>query len=224
MTVMQESIDWDGVALMEQVCATLEISPPPVKQWVDELDFDPDPILAQLDSLTAASRSLTNASGSLDRAVPGVWEGQAAENVEAAAECQRTYWEQIGDFLLWLVENIVQLLDYIVDLLRIVVTWITFLVSAFAIVSGALGIVSASVGDIGIASVLGALISSALLAVTGAIALVGVLISGVLWLLDKLFEWLEQVVQDARGSMYGEGLSTLPDGEARDREPPIFAS
>jgi len=51
MRVMEGAINWDDVATMNEVCALVGIEPPPVRKWVDELDFDPDALIAQIEAL-----------------------------------------------------------------------------------------------------------------------------------------------------------------------------
>lgn len=224
MRVLEDAVDWDGVATMNEVCAILGIDAPPVRDWVNALDFDPDAAIAQLDGLRAAHASVTGTSlgfNSVSR-VLDAWEGEAADRMLANSECQRGFWGHVGDFLLWLVENIVQLVDYVVDVLRIVAAWITFLVTAFSVIAAIVIIVGSAIAGMGVGAIFGALVDSAILAVAGAIAVLGILVSLVLAGLNWLVEWLQQVISDARGSICGEGLPSLPNWDPTGWEPPMW--
>lgn len=224
MKVLEDAVDWEGVAVMNEVCDILGIQSPPVRRWVDDLDFDPDVLIAQLDGLKGAHESVVGtaeAYSSVARVVEA-WEGEAADQMVANAECQRSFWGHIGDFLLWLAENVVQLVDYIVDVLRIVAAWITFLVTAFSVIAAVVIIIVTAVGGAGIGAIFGALVDSAVLAVAGAIAVLGILVSLVLAGLNWLVEWLQQVITDARGSICGEGLPSLPNWDPEGWEPPMW--
>jgi len=48
----------------------------------------------------------------------------------------------------------------------------------------------------------------------------GAVVSLILWVLNQLFEWLESVIRDARSSMCGKGLPSLPDWDPTGWEPP----
>ena len=50
----------------------------------------------------------------------------------------------------------------------------------------------------------------------------GAVVSLILWVLNLLFEWLESVIRDARSSMCGKGLPSLPDWDPTGREPPAW--
>lgn len=56
----------------------------------------------------------------------------------------------------------------------------------------------------------------------------GAVVSLILWVLNQLFEWLESVIRDARSSMCGKGLPSLPDldptGGAPQPGPDIHAA
>lgn len=43
------------------------------------------------------------------------WAGPARDRACDNIECQRTFWDHVLDFLLWLAEQILQLLDYGID-------------------------------------------------------------------------------------------------------------
>lgn len=223
MRVMHDAINWDDVATMNEVCAVVGIAPPPVQEWVDELDFDPDAMIAQLESLLAAHDTVTSTSATFDQAgnATGVLEGATAAQLALHADCQRNFWDQVGDFLLWVVENLLQLIDYIVDFLCIVVAWITFIATAFSVVAAVIIFIVGLAGGGGIGAALAALVDSVILAVAGAIAIIGIIIS-LLSGLNWVIEWLQEVIRDARGSICGDGLPSLPDWDPEGWEPPVW--
>jgi len=58
--------------------------------------------------------------------------------------------------------------------------------------------------------------------VAGLITIIGLLVSLVLSGLNWLIEWLQQVIRDARGSICGDGLPSLPDWDPEGWEPPLW--
>jgi hypothetical protein len=136
------------------------------------------------------------------------------------AECQRSFWDHVLDFLLWLAENLVQLLDYLVDALRIVVAWITFVLGALATIIAAVIFIAAIIGGGPIGVAFDAVAAVGWLGTMGTIAALGAVVSLILWALGKLFDWLEVVIRDARSKICGKGLPSLPDWDPTGWEPP----
>lgn len=210
--VMRDSINWGDVAEMDRLCGLMGIRSAPVRQWVDQLDFDPDAVLAQVDQLKAAEAQIRSSLPALKAAVPqeGVWTGASAEQMQENAECQWGFWRRLADFLLWLIQNILQLVDYLLEVLRIVVAWITWLVTAFMLAAAVIIIIVSAVGGMGIGAIFGALVDSAVLAVAGAITVVGALASLILVGLDWCVEWLVDAIEGLRKKICGKLVPTLP--------------
>lgn len=223
--VMAPEIDWDGVAHMEQICSLLKIPTPPVRQWVDDYDFDPDAVKAELQKVVEAGQILAESRATFDNAAntEGIWEGTASLAMAANLDCQRTLWDEIIDFLLWLGENIMQIIDYIVDALRIIVAWIVFLITAFSLVAAVVILAGTFIGGAGIGAAFGALVDSGILAVAGAIVLIGMLVSLLLACVNWLVEYVQDAIQKARNDICGDGLPSLPDWDPEDF-PPVWPS
>lgn len=222
--VMQDAIDWNGVATMDWVCGVLKITPPPVREWVERLDFDPDAVLAQVDRIHAAHDQIKSTESAFQgtKTDVTVWSGLAAEAMNANVACQMGFWDTLADFLLWLAENVLQLIDYIVDLLRIVVAWITFLVTAFTVIAAVVIMAIAVTAGGGLGAIFGALVDSGVLAVAGAIAVLGIIVSLLLAGLNWCIEWLQAVIRNQRKSICGDPVPALPDWDPKGWEPPAW--
>ena len=221
MTMLCASIDRAKVREVDEWSAKLG-RPYNFQRLIDTIDFDPDEVMAHIDQLLTAHDTLAQSAPTLDAAkeTVGVWTGDAARMMQDSGECQRSFWDQVLDFLLWLAENLVQLLDYLVDLLRIVVVWITFVLGILGIIIGVVVFVAALIAAGPIGAAFDAVAAIGWLGTMGTISLLGTVVSIVLWVLNQLFEWLETVIRDARSSMCGKGLPSLPDWDPTGWQPP----
>lgn len=100
-----------------------------IQSVIDQIDFDVDTALDTADRLLEVHEELSGGRpedcASLLAAVNAEWVGPARASACDHVECQRTFWDHVLDFLLWLAEQIVQIVDWIVDGLRVVVAWLT---------------------------------------------------------------------------------------------------
>jgi hypothetical protein len=218
-----DSIPRDKVATADRLLAQFGL-PYRLRAWIDDIDFDVDAALDQVDTLFTAHDVLKEGRpedcAALFAAMGHPWTGGASDQACDDIECQRSFWDQVADFLLWLAEQIVQLLDYVVDFLRIVVAWITWIAIALALVALAI-VVIATLCSMG-PGIITAVVEGPAFAVLGALLLIGTAVSILLALLNKLFDWLETVIRDARGRICGKGLPSLPDWDPTGWEPPLW--
>lgn len=213
MAMICATIPRDKVAQADQLLAEVG-SNFRIQSVIDQIDFDPEHNLAQVDEILSAADEL-DAGRPQDcvelLASMGVtWVGEARDRACDNVECQRTFWEHVLDFLLWLAEQVVQLLDYIVDALRVVVAWLTWVATALAALALAIAVVVGLFTG-GIGTVVMAVAESPILAVLGIIAGLGLVASLLLSGLNALFEWLQQIIRDARAKFCGDGIPSLPD-------------
>lgn len=176
MAMLCEPIPRDKVATADALLAQFGFGER-LQDWIDQIDFDPDSVLDQIDTLVDAHDAL----------VPGQpppcaqmfagasWEGDAHDVACEDVECQRSFWDQVLDFILWIAQQLVQILDYIVDILRRVVAWITWLALALSLVALAI-VVAATLLSFG-PGIITAVIQGPAFAVLGAISLVGTAVS-----------------------------------------------
>lgn len=221
MAMLCASIDRGKVAEVDAWSAKLG-RPYRFQRLIDQIDFDPDELMLHVDRILDAHDALAEALPALDAATEtsGTWTGAAAAPMQENAECQRSFWGHVLDFLLWLAENLVQLLDYLVDALRIVVAWITFVLGALATIIAAVIFIAAIIGGGPIGVAFDAVAAVGWLGTMGTIAALGAVVSLILWALGKLFDWLEVVIRDARSKICGKGLPSLPDWDPTGWEPP----
>lgn len=208
-----DSIPRDKVATADGLLAKYGVDFS-IQRVIDKVDFDPELAMDTADRVLDLHDQL---SGGAPPGCPeilavtdGEWDGPARTAACDHAECQRDFWDQVLDFLLWLAQQIVQLLDYIIDALRVIVAWLTWLATALAalalVIAVAVGLFTAGVG-----TVVTAVAESPALAVLGVVAGLGVAASLLLYGLNKLVEWLQTVIEDARAKICGKGLPSLPD-------------
>jgi len=223
VAMLCESIPRDKVATADRLLAQFGL-PYRLGSWIEDIDFDVDAALDQVDTLFAAHDVLIEGRpeecAALIAAMDYPWAGDAADQACDDIECQRSFWDQVADVLLWLAEQIVQILDYIVDFLRIVVAWITWIAVALALVALAI-VVIATLCTMG-PGIITAVMEGPAFAVLGALSLIGTAVSVLLALLNMLFDWLETVIRDARGRICGKGLPSLPDWDPTGWEPPLW--
>lgn len=213
MAMICASIPRDKVAeadgLLAQVGSNFRI-----QGVIDQIDFDPEQNLTRVDDILSAAEEL--AAGRPEDCIELLatmnvtWDGLAREAACDNVECQRTFWDHVLDFLLWLAEQIVQILDYIVDALRVVVAWLTWIATALAALALAIAVVVGLFTG-GVGAVVVAVAESPILAVLGIVAGLGLVASLLLFGLDKLVEWLQQIIRDARAKFCGDGIPSLPD-------------
>jgi len=110
MTMLCASIDRAKVREVDEWSAKLG-RPYNFQRLIDTIDFDPDEVMAHIDQLLTAHDTLAQSAPTLDAAkeTVGVWAGDAARKMQESGECQRSFWDQVLDFLLWLAETLTKM-------------------------------------------------------------------------------------------------------------------
>lgn len=185
-----------------------------IQSIIDQIDFDVDAALDTADRILEVHDELSGGRPddctSLLAAVNADWVGPARNSACDHVECQRTFWDQVLDFLLWLTEQIVQIVDWIVDGLRVAVAWITWIATALAALLLVIAVI-VGVFTAGIGAVVASVMEAPAMTVLGILAGLGVAASALLYGLNLLVEWLQTIIRDARSRFCGDGIPSLPD-------------
>ena len=122
------------------------------------------------------------------------WSGPAASAACDYIECQRSFWDHVADFFLWLAENLLQIIDYVVDLVRWIATWLAWIATVAAIFIFVIDVIALVVT--GGAGSIAAILSAPVFAVLGSIAVVAGTVSLLLWLVNLGVEWLQRLIAE----------------------------
>ena len=190
-----------------------------VQAAIDEIDFDPSPAYATIDQLITAAETIREGAPLDCASVLMSWSGPAASAACDYIECQRSFWDHVADFFLWLAENLLQIIDYVVDLVRWIATWLAWIATVAAIFIFVIDVIALVVT--GGAGSIAAILSAPVFAVLGSIAVVAGTVSLLLWLVNLGVEWLQRLIRDQRAKFCGDGLPSLPDWDPGGYPPAI---
>ena len=193
-----------------------------VQSAVDQIDFDPDPSYAALEQIVDAAEAIQGGVPPECLDLFAGWVGDGASAACDYVECQRSFWEQVADFFLWLAENLLQILDYIVDVIRWLATWLAWLAVTASMLIFTIDLIAMAVpvAGIGLTSI-AAILQAPVFEFLGTVGLVAGTIALLMYLINTLIEWLETLVRDQRRKFCGKGLPSLPDWDPGGYPPPI---
>lgn len=198
MTTLSELVDMPLMQKTDRLLASIGI-PAVCVPTVEKYDFDPEPLLELAESVSGIVSEVRNAAGALAEPLGGddCWEGQARDQAEEYRQCVASWWQEILDFLLGIVDWLVQLIDYILEALNWICSWLFWLAGAIAAIIAAV---------VWIAGALAVALPEAVAAVgvaLGGIAAVAFIVGILTWILKKLFEWLLDLISQGRDSLCG---------------------
>lgn len=218
MTALSAQVDMGLMAKADSAMGILGLSPMFVDA-IDQIDWDPEPAMAQLEALQQAVRTVESAEPAVATRVaePDCWEGDAADQAEDYTDCVRTWWKAVLDFLLGIVDWIVQLIDWILDILLKLVEIITWLATWVTYIAFVLVLAAAVFPPLAAAGpVLGKVFAWA-----GAIAAAGWLVGWIIKLLDWLVDRFQDLIRMGRDALCGS--SVIPPTKPLDPDwGPLF--
>ena len=206
MSAMQAADDTLGKFGIPAVCVPL----------VNKYDFDPDHLYSTLETVNSIVAEVRTAAGALTEPIGGddCWEGQGRDQADEYRECVASWWQQILDFLLGLVDWLIQILDWIMEFLHFVAGWIVYL-------AGWIGVFFAGwqvLVWVGLLATMPEVVAT-IATVIGVIAAAALVLGGLTWLLDRLFDLLLDLISKGRDKLCGGDV--IPRVPHNDPFPPI---
>lgn len=214
MARISSTIDVGSLQRGDQFLGMLGVQPV-FMPTLNKIDIDPEQLLQTVDTYRQAVEDVRAAGPAIHQPVGGedCWQGDGQEQADDYRKCVAAWWQQILDFLLGIVDWLIQVIDRILDAVRLLcqlLVWAAAWVAAVAALIG-LSLVATGVG----APV--AAVMQTVFVIAGAVGVLSLIVAVLLKLLDYLIEWLQDLIRMGREALCGGGI--IPRSDPFDWDP-----